>query len=148
MLKKFLAVVMLVAASVGVFAPLPVSAASDASCDASFLTFRPWYYGLTEGADCRIVVGSGDKATNEEITAFVWTIVLNVLSNLFSAVGYLAIGFIIYGGYMYVLARGSADKINKGKKIIISAIVGLVICILAAVITNTIVEIVIGAVGA
>jgi len=129
-------------------APAPVSATSlpaplttfASACDAPFLTFRPWYHGLT-AADCELirpgVEGSGDM----ELPVFIWRIILNVLFNLFSLGGYLAVGFIIYGGIIFMLARGMPDKIAKGKSTITNAIIGLIISLLAVTIVAVITSI-------
>jgi hypothetical protein len=78
-----------------------------------------------------------------DLPVYIWVIILNILSILYSLVGFLSVGFIIYGGYLYVLAQGEADKAAKGKKTITRAITGLVIVILASAITNTIISILI-----
>ena len=135
----------------GVLTPVPVAAEKD--CDAAFLTFRPWHYGLTErkvvrdsdGKDRETCEFKMDFDGNDDIVAFVWIIILNIVSILFGIVGYLAIGFLIAGGYFYILARGDPSKIAKGKKTVVSAIVGLVICIMASLIANTIVNVLTGA---
>lgn len=112
-----------------------------------FLTFRPWYFGLLkEDSNCSfkdIKVGEGSVGTNEiNLSVFIWSIILNILGILFGIVGYLAIGFIIFGGYTYVLARGDPGRIAKGKNIVLRAIIGLVICILASLISSLIVNII------
>ena len=147
MIRRFLVMILTVAMvtfGLGMLSPVTVSAVDE--CQGSFLTFRPWYFGLMEKEDgkCKIKTPRGEAA----ITVFVWAIILNILSILFNLVGYLALGFIIYGGYSYVLARGDPSKIAKGKKTVVSAIAGLVICILASLIVNTIVSIITGAAGA
>ena len=145
MKKIFFTLVLILTTTFGAGMLSPATA-SAADCDGTFLTFRPWYYGLTDGsASCNLKT---DFDTKEKFTSFVWAIVLNVLGDIFSAVGYLAIGFLIYGGYMYVLSRGDPGRIAKGKKTVIAAIAGLVICILASLIVNTIVDILTGAIGA
>ena len=123
-----------------------VSAAGE-DCAPTFMGFRPWYYGLTD-ADCNIVEPKQDGSTGITFEGFVWTIVLNVASILFGIVGYLAIGFLIYGGYLYVLARGDAGRAAKGKTTIIRAIIGLVICIMATVGSSLIVNIITSTLGA
>jgi hypothetical protein len=45
---------------------------------------------------------------------------------------------IIYGGVLYVSAAGDEGKIDKGKKIIMYAIVGIVIILLSFAIVNTV----------
>lgn len=42
-------------------------------------------------------------------------------------VGSLALVMFIYGGFMFLISTGSADKIKQAKDIIIAAVIGLVI---------------------
>jgi hypothetical protein len=144
MIRKILATILITTfawAGFALLTPTPVSAA----CDSSFMGFRPWYYGITKGADCTIMTPGVGGTNDIDLTTFVWTIILNVLSILFGVVGYLAIGFLIYGGFMYVLARGDPGRIAKGKNTVIRAIIGLIICILASLISALIVNIITGA---
>lgn len=140
-MKKFFTTILIAViawAGFGILTPATTSAA----CDDTFLTFRPWYYGLVNEPDCEFKKISVDGTGEIELTAFIWAIILNALSILFGAVGYLAIGFLIYGGYLYVMARGDSGRIAKGKNTVIRAIIGLVICILASLISSLIVNII------
>ncbi|MCL1839679.1 pilin [Candidatus Saccharibacteria bacterium] len=148
MIKHLLMIIMVVITvglGVGLLSPTPASALTDDDCQTSFLTFRPWYYNLVkaQGDKCVIKTPQGDG----EVAGFVWAIVLNILNILFNLVGYLALGFIVYGGYLYVLARGDPGRIAKGKRTVISAVVGLIICILASLIVSTIVGVITEAMG-
>jgi hypothetical protein len=51
----------------------------------------------------------------------------------------ISIAMIMYGGYIYVLALGDQTKIQKGKKIVMGAVIGLVIAIGAYAIVNTVI---------
>lgn len=146
-MKKILTTILIAVvawAGFGILTP----ATANAACDDTFLTFRPWYYGLVDGPDCEfkdiVVLEEGQTLTTGqiELVTFIWAIILNALSILFGAVGYLAIGFLIYGGYLYVMARGDSGRIAKGKNTVIRAIIGLVICILASLISSLIVNII------
>lgn len=55
----------------------------------------------------------------------------SIISAFLSILGIIFIGFIIYGGYVWLLARGEADRVNTAKAIIRTSITGLII-ILAA----------------
>ena len=103
----------------------------SADCGGDFLGFRPWYKGLTT-SDCQI-----GKPNN--ISLFVWTIVLNILFDLFLGVGFTALGFIIYGGFKYLMSGGDAGKVASGKKIITAALIGLAIAMMSTIIVNTII---------
>ena len=52
--------------------------------------------------------------------------------------GFIAVVMIIYGGILYVTAAGEQDKVDKGKKIIMYAIVGIVIILLSYAIVSTV----------
>ena len=103
----------------------------DDSCGSSLLGFRPWYADLCNGGE--IVSPEGE----DELTRFIWTIVLNVLFDITLAVGYLAVGFIIYGGYLYITSQGDPSRIMKGKKTLTSAIIGTVIAMVASIAVKT-----------
>jgi len=137
-------------------------------CATSFLGFRPWYQGLhvdiglinpnakTGSYDhnvrrCAVIPpcardasGASDLCPDGsvEITVFVWTVALNILFNLFLVVGYLSVGFLMYGGYSYMMAQGNQSKIERGKKTVTSAVIGTVIAVFATIISNTITAIV------
>ncbi|MFA6994822.1 MAG: pilin [Patescibacteria group bacterium] len=52
---------------------------------------------------------------------------INVSKWILGIVGSLALLMFIYGGLMFLISAGSADKIGQANKIIIAAVVGLVI---------------------
>ena len=63
--------------------------------------------------------------------------VLNGGFNLAYAVcGVIATAFIIYGGFMYLTSSGDPSKVRKGRQILIYAVIGLVVVLAAAAITN------------
>lgn len=76
---------------------------------------------------------AGAKSIGEVIT-----IVLKILLTL---AGVVAVVFIIYAGYSYVTSGGNEEQSTKAKKILLNAILGLVLIILAfvivSVLTNT-----------
>lgn len=117
--------------------------AKDA-CDGSFLGFRPWYHGLAEGSDCKLVSicekegGCNSAGKEVSLSFFVWTAVLNVMFDISLAVGYIAVAMVIYSGYLYMMSQGDPGKMARGKKALSSAIIGLVISMGATVIVNTV----------
>lgn len=158
MKKKLLAFVVAVAAMIGVLAPAGnVYAASGYDCGHHFLGLRAWYDGLvkTDGAgnyltkdgNCIIKspkdLGGGDKEAG--MRQFVWTIAMNIVSMIFGVVGYLAIGFVIWGGFQYILGQGDVVKVMKGKKTVTNAIIGLALVMTASTISGVISGIVSGA---
>ena len=131
-LKISLVSVYLLFATIAVF---PVSAnAATGTCQPgnSFLGLPTWYKyldgqtiqdGSTGGDRCQPVL----NGIND-----VWKIVAAVIDLLLRLASLIAIGFILYGGFMYITSQGSPDKTKQAQSTIISALVGMVIAITAA----------------
>lgn len=98
-----------------------------------FLGFKPWYDSLCVAGTDKVA----QPKNTDELKTFVWIIVLNVLFDLSLAVGYLAIGFIVYGGYLYIMSQGDPSKVAKGKKTLTAAVIGMTIALSASVLVNT-----------
>ena len=132
----FLGIITIFTAAVG------VGEKAHATCDRSFLGFNAWWNGLdaymNNDTDCELV---GDEKIGDNLPSFTWTIVLNILHDLFAAVGYISIALITFGGYMYITSGGDPGKSVKARKTLTSAIVGLLIVLLANVIVDTIIGI-------
>lgn len=64
--------------------------------------------------------------------------VLNYTNFFLGFLGLAAIIMIIYGGYLYVLAGGEAEKTEKGKKNVIYAVTGLLIVMISYAVVNTV----------
>ena len=62
--------------------------------------------------------------------------VQNILNSIYAFAGLIAVGFIVYGAINYVNAQGDPSKIRSGGQTIAFALIGLVVVILAAAITN------------
>lgn len=115
--------------SLAIASPQTVAAAS---CSDSLLTFPAWYKGLLDG-NCDI-----QNPATMGLSVFIWKIVLNITQMALNLIGYLAVGFIIYGGYKYMLSAGSADGMVKARKTIMNAVIGLVLSIFSIAIVNVI----------
>ena len=112
-----------------------VDAAGPTSCP-MLLIFKPWYCNLEfSGTDIK-------QPTSDNMPKFIWTIVGNMVDNVFRATGLLATGFLIWGGYQYMLGQGEPGKLAGAKKTITNAIIGLVISILASSIVNVFMRII------
>ena len=140
-MKRFF-VVVLVLFSFGsaVIAPsLTIASPASAACsDAPILGITPWYRGLQEEKDGACMIKSPKSG---ELGKFITTIVLNILQAGFGVAAYVAVFFIIKGGFNYMLSAGSTDGMAGAKKTITNAVIGLVIVLLSAAIINTIASI-------
>lgn len=54
-------------------------------------------------------------------------IIGNIVKTILAVVGALALGMFVYGGFTWLTSGGSADKIQKGKDILMWAVIGLVV---------------------
>ena len=132
--RAMLAVMLMVAGAVSLVAAVPQTALADACSDkGKILTIQPWYRGLTEGAECSI-----KSPKDMGISAFVWTIGLNVAEALLQVTAYVAVGFVLYGGFVFMTSGGAPDRAAAGRKTVMNALIGMVIAISAVVLVNLI----------
>jgi len=97
---------------------------------------------------CTDTFGNGDyvyDATQRELagcneTRTVQNSAKNIISTILQITGVIAVVVIVYGGYLILSAAGSPDKVTKGKKTILWAVVGLVISVSAFIIINFVLE--------
>lgn len=132
---------MTVLMSLGIVA-MPASAAGEgAGCgnNFQFIGLRAWYAGLTEeqNGKCEIKSPKDEK----ELTTFVVKIIANVVADLMFIVGILALGFIIYGGFLYIASEGDPGRVARGKSTIVRAVIGTTIAMLANVLVNLFVSV-------
>lgn len=57
--------------------------------------------------------------------------VINIINWVLGILALLAVIFVIYGGFTWLTAAGNEEKIEKAKKIIGAAVVGLIVILLA-----------------
>jgi hypothetical protein len=65
-------------------------------------------------------------------------IVLNIVNFILIFLGLIAVIMIIYGGITYVTSAGNNEAIEKAKKIIMYAIIGIVVVLVSFALVNTI----------
>lgn len=106
----------------------------SAGCEDRLLGIPPWYRGLTHGnePDCDL------KSPNDVggIGNFIWRIVLNGVEMAIVLAAYVAIFFILYGGFLLLTGGALPGQVEKGRKAIQNAVIGLVICMAAIALTN------------
>lgn len=105
---------------------------AGAACSQSLLTFPAWYNGLLD-KECELR-SPGDVG----IEKFIFKIAFNVLDIMLQLVAYVAIGFIIYGGFQYITLSSSPDGMTGARKTIMNAVIGLVIAIAAVAVVKLI----------
>lgn len=103
------------------------------SCDTGILGVPPWYKGLTDGEPGSCAIQSPSDVKN-----FVWKVVLNGIDIALVVSAYIAVGFIIYGGFLWLVGGARPDMISRGRKTIMNAAIGLIITMAAIGLTNLI----------
>ena len=96
----------------------------DSTCN-NFLGFTSWNCGVNIDSQATLKTG-------------VWQIAANVLTDLTVAAAYLVLGYVIYGGYIYMSSSGDPNKVAKGKKTLTQAFIGLAIVMCASIIMSSI----------
>ena len=82
---------------------------------------------------CNVTISDQDS-----LKSGIWTIAANIATDITIVAAYLVIGFVIYGGYLYISSSGDPNKVAAGKKTLTQAFIGLAIVMLANVILNSI----------
>lgn len=104
----------------------------------NLLGIPAWYTDLRENPDagnCELKkVGDGGMSLN----SFIIKIALNVIRAGLVIAGYVAVFFIIKGGFLYITAQGEPSNLTTAKQTITNAIIGLIIALLSSAIVGAI----------
>ena len=119
-------------------------AARCKSQDASI--FPSWYDDLCKENTDTIMSPTefNKKASTAEDTASnlgLWLsiIAMNIVKILLMVVGFVSLGFIIYGGFKYMTSGDSSAGTVAARKTIMNAVIGLVLSVAAVAIVNLVV---------
>jgi hypothetical protein len=120
---------------VSVFTVLPVTAQSTATTPLTTVACNVSnFFGFPSWDSClRKKYGGELKITDIND---VWLIVLPILEAVIRATGYIAVGFIIWGGIKYTKSQGDSKQTAAARSTILNAIIGLVIVILSVAIVQ------------
>ncbi len=66
--------------------------------------------------------------------------ILNVLNFTLTFLGLIAVAMVIYAGYLYVVSVGDDSNMEKSKKIIIFAVIGILVVLASYALVNTIIK--------
>lgn len=104
---------------------------------------------------CRTILGlkswdCNTKAWDSEdnLKMNIWIIATNIANDIVIIAAYLVLGYVIYGGYLYMFSSGDANKAATGKKTLTRAFIGLAITMSSTIIVNTIHIALLGSSGA
>ncbi len=92
------------------------------------------------GNDPTGLLGDGGKTNLTDGLALGTTgptaIALNAINTALSLLGALCLFLLIYGGFIWIWARGNQEEISKAKEILQGTVIGLIIVLAALGITN------------
>ncbi len=66
--------------------------------------------------------------------------ILNVLNFGLTFLGLIAVAFIVYAGFLYVTSAGDDGNMEKAKKIILYAVIGILVILAAFALVNTVIQ--------
>ncbi len=96
----------------GVFATMPVMAATTTNvCDDDGIPQE-----LKDAAGCP-----------EKSTKTVDVVIQNIIPFVMGMLSFVGIGVIIYGGFTFLTSAGDGGKVQRGRKILISGVAGLIV---------------------
>lgn len=132
-IRNWLAAIVFVTTLGGMTLTLATPQTANAACSDRLLTFPAWYKGILNDS-CDI------KSPSEVggLPNFIWIIGLNIVEFMLQLVGYVAVGYIIFGGYKYMTSTGSSDGMAKARTTILNAVIGLIISIFSIGIVNVV----------
>ena len=128
-LKKiavFLCIIAAISVTFGITSHRPTYAEGNTRIDGS--ACEP-FLGLTNW-DCGFEKIEGDDA-QDKLVSNVVLIAANILTDITVIAAYLIIGYVMYGGYLYIFSSGDPTKAAAGKKTLIHAFIGLAIVLSA-----------------
>lgn len=79
--------------------------------------------------------GVGAKYQTDPQEADLISMIGKIIAVFLSLLGVLFMGLALYGGYLWMLARGNEEQVNKSKTLLRDAVIGLVIIVGAYAIT-------------
>ena len=90
------------------------------------------FLGLTSW-DCGVNI-----TTEDDLKTNIWTIAANIATDITVIAAYLVLGYVIYGGYLYIFSSGDPSKTSAGRKTLTHAFIGLAIVMGAHIIMGAI----------
>ena len=115
----FLGIISAVTATINLTSANPTYAEETRS-DGSNCTY---FLGMTNW-DCHF---NRSMTSEQDLTGNIVIIASNILTDISVIAAYLVIGYVIYGGYLYMFSSGDPGKAAAGKKTLTHAFIGLAI---------------------
>ena len=116
----FLGIMAAILSTTSLISSTPISAADNTRSDGSTCSYL---LGMTNW-DCGF---NQSMSSEQDLTGNIVIIASNVLTDITVIAAYLVIGYVIYGGYLYMFSSGDPGKAAAGKKSLTHAFIGLAI---------------------
>jgi len=87
--------------------------------------------GIGDAFGSKLTDVAGSQGAGYETGANPDTMIGNIIKAAISFVGVVFLVLMIYGGYLWMTARGNEQQVEKAKNLISAAIIGLIIVILS-----------------
>jgi hypothetical protein len=75
------------------------------------------------------------------------TVIGRIIKAVLGTVGAFALLMFVYGGLLMLTSAGKSDQINKGKQVLVWAVIGLAMILASYTLTNTVIQGITGGVG-
>lgn len=85
-----------------------------------------------------LVANAQVALTNPLGTTDIRLIVANIIKGALSLSGIIALLMVLYGGFLWLTSTGEANRVDKGKKVLVWATLGIVVIASAYIITLTV----------
>lgn len=72
------------------------------------------------------------------MSSFIWHIALNIVDDILQIAGYVAFGFVVFGGFLYMTSAGQPEKATRARKTITYGLIGVVVAMSAVLLVNVI----------
>lgn len=150
MMKQFKRAILFVGMALFIAAPVVAITApqssfavsSDSKCERAFLGIHPWFRGLAgrDAAGKCVVIGPGQSLNGKELDlqGFIWRVALNIVDIMLAITAYIAFFYVLFGGFQFLTGGSNSGQIEKARKTILNAVIGLVISLGAVAIVNLI----------
>lgn len=130
----------MVAAGDGNSSNTNTQSSSSSACASNFV-FPSWYEGLCDSKGnikppFEANQGSTEADTKAGLSGWITRLALNIVQIILYIVGYVSIGFIIYGGFMYMTQGDNSSGTVAARKTIQNAVIGLAISIMSVAIVK------------
>jgi len=130
---------------------LPTQVVLAGSCSGESSIFPRWYDDLCASDGKTLLspnnmgsTGSTAEDTASNLSLWLGVIAMNIVKILLTVVAYVSLGFVIYGGFKFMVSGDSSAGITAARKIIQNALIGLVISIMSVAIIGVIAGAVVG----